>query len=506
MTAISTAVGLERKSRVSGYKIKKGFFETDTPNLPQIIAVLGEANDANQGTLVIDPYEFTTAKEVGERYGYGSPLHQIARILRPSNSEGIGGIPTIIIPQVSDPGATPTSIEWTITGTATANATHTVVLAGRRSVDFLPYSYSIVKDDTATQIAAKIADAINSVLGSPVTAATLGAVVTLTTKWHGLTSAETQVRFDIGNKAAGISYSQTARIDGAGAVSLSAALTNLGDTWYTSIINPYGEATLDVLEQANGTPDPDAPTGRYQGTIFKPFLGFFGSTLNDKDDLSAITDAAARIEQVTNVLCPAPYSEGYSWEAATNYVRLFARTMQDTPHLDINNQSLPDMPIPDNGIIGDMAIYDNRDFLVKKGCSTCILENGFYKVQDFVTTYHPDGENPLQYSYCRNLNLDWNVAFSYKALENLFVKDHVLVADAQLTEAEKSIKPREWKAILFELFENLAVRALINDPDFSKTSSIVAVNGLNPDRFDTNFRYKRTGIARIESTDVEAGF
>ena len=41
MATISTAVGLERLSRVTGYKIRKGFFSTETQNLPQIIAVFG---------------------------------------------------------------------------------------------------------------------------------------------------------------------------------------------------------------------------------------------------------------------------------------------------------------------------------------------------------------------------------------------------------------------------------------------------------------------------------
>lgn len=506
MTAISTAVGLERKSRTSGYKIKKGFFEPNTPNLPQIIAVLGEANTANQAALDTDPFEFTSAQEVGKRYGYGSPLHQIARILRPANSAGIGGIPTVIIPQVTDEAATATVHEWTITGTASDNATHTFVIGGRRNVDFTEYSYSIVKGDTAEQIAAKIADAINGVLGSPVTATAALGVVTLTTKWKGATSSNLKTRVDAGSRTAGITYSQTSSTDGAGAVDLAGALAHFAGTWYTSVINPYGEAHLDTLEQFNGIPDPENPTGRYAGLIFKPFMAFFGSTLDSKDALAAITDDAARVEQVTNVLCPAPKSEGMPWEAAANVVRLFARIMQDTPHLDVNNKSYPDMPVPDNREIGDMADYNNRDFLVKKGCSTVILDNGAYKIQDLVTTYHPEGEYPLQYAYARNLNLDFNVSFVYRVIEEINVKDHVLVRDNQVTDVVKAIKPAEWKAVLSTVFEDLAERALINDPEFSKTSLKVQVSDVNPDRFETAFRYRRTGIARIESTDVEAGF
>jgi len=506
MTAISTAVGLERKSRTSGYKIKKGFFELDTPNLPQIIAILGEANTANQGSLDTDPFEFTSAGEVGKRYGYGSPLHQMARILRPATSDGIAGIPTVIIPQASDVAASATVHVWTVTGPATENTTHSLVIAGRKNVDFSQYAFSIVKGDTPTVIAQKAADAVNGVLGSPVTATAAIGVLTLTTKWEGATSAELVTRIATGNKTAGIGYAQTTVTAGAGVVDLAIAMTHLGSTWYTSVINPYGEAHLATLEQINGVPDPDVPTGRYEGIVFLPFMAFFGSTLSDKDALALITNDAARIDQVTNVLCPAPGSEGFPWEAAANMLRLFARIMQDTPHLDVNIKSYPDMPVPDNGAIGAMSDYNNRDFLVKKGCSTVTLDNGAYKVQDLVTTYHPEGESPLQYAYARNLNLDWNVSFTYRTIETISVKDHVLIRDSQITDVAKAIKPAEWKAVLSTLFENLAERALINDPSFSKTSLQVQVSDVNPDRFETAFRYRRTGIARIQSTDVEAGF
>jgi phage tail sheath gpL-like len=505
MSTISTAVGLDRRSRVSGYKIKKGFFSNDTQNLPQIIAVFGEANTANQSGLTVDKREVTSAKEAAELYGYGSPIHRIMRILRPISGDGVGGIPTIVFPQISDAGATATTREWTVTGTVTANATHYVVINGRDTVDFQTSAFSVVVGDTPTVIAGKIKDAVNSVLASPVSAANTAGVLTLTSKWEGATSAEINISIDFGNNSAGVSYSETDSTDGAGTVNLSNSFSQVGDDWYTTVINPYADK-LDEFEAFNGFPDEDAPTGRYNGLIFKPFMAYFGSVESDKDDLASITNDEDRVNQVTNVLCPAPGSLGFSFEAAANVVALFARIAQDSPHLDVNNKSYPDMPVPSNGNIGDMSDYNNRDFLVKKGCSTVILENGAYKIQDLVTTYHPEGENPLQYAYARNLNLDWNVSDAYRTLETIRLKDKTLIQDGQVSEVSGTVKPKEWKAVLFDLFEDLATRALINDPQFSKNSLLVQVSSTNPNRFETFFRYKRTGIARIESTDVEAGF
>lgn len=505
MSTISNAVGLERKSRVSGYNIKKGFFSNDTPNLPQIIAVFGEANTANQTGLTVTPVEVTSANRAGELFGFGSPIHQIMRILRPINGDGVGGIPTVIFPQVSSGSATATEIEYTITGTATKNATHSVVVNGRDSIDFKSFSYNIVVGDTPTIIAGKMVDAISGVLGSPVTSTNALGVVTIVTKWKGATSAKTNITIDTKGVSAGITYAKTDFTAGAGDVSLTDSFDLFGDTWYTSVINPY-EDKLGDFEAFNGFPFDVNPTGRYNGLIFKPFMAFTGNKSDDPESLASITDDADRKGQCTNVICPAPLTGVYPWEIAANYVALFARTMQDNPHLDVNNQSLPDCPGPSDGNIGGMSNYNNRDFLIKKGCSTVIYENGAYKIMDLVTTYHPDGEDPLQYNYARNLNLDWNVSDSYRILESIRVKDKSLVSDNQIVSVSGAIKPVEWKAVLFDLFDDLAEKALINDPQFSKDSLIVQISGTNPNRIETFFRYKRTGIARIESTTVEAGF
>lgn len=506
MGTISTSVGLDRLSRVSGYTVKKGVFNNDTQNLPQVIAIFGEANTANQSGLTVTKREVTSASEAAELYGYGSPIHSVMRILRPNSGDGVGGIPTVVFPQLTDSGATATTRVWTVVGTATANATHTVVVNGRTNLDFQEYSFDVVVGDTATIVAGKIKDAINSVVSAPCSAANTAGAMTATTKWKGATSAEFNISINYGTNAAGLSYSQTASTNGAGAVDLADSLAQFGDDWYTIVVNPYGTSKLSQLEQFNGVPNDTAPTGRYAGLIYKPFCAYFGSVLSDKDDLATITDDSARRSQVTNVLCPAPGSLGFTWEAASNVVALASVVYQNNPNLDVNNLSYPDMPIPVSNDSGDFKDYNNRDFLVKKGCSTVILRNGAYVIQDLVTTYHPAGEVPLQFSYPRNLNIDWNISDSYRTLETIYLKDKTLVADNQIVDVDGCIKPSEWKGIVYDLFDGEAEKALINDPSFSKASLRVQISTTNPNRFETAFSYKRTGIARIESTTATAGF
>lgn len=507
---ISSAVGAERISRIIGYKLKKGNFAISSPNLPQRILILAEANTANQATMPTTRRDITSAKEAGTLYGLGSPIHQIMRILRPVSGDGVGGIPTIVHAQEEPVGGTPAvaACDVTIATTATDSATHSIIIGGRDGIDGIPYSYSVVAGDTDVIVIGKIVDAVNNVLGAPVIAATVGTPVTaftLTTKWKGKTAAGLTVSFDDGGKDCGITYT-SAVTGGTGASVLTTALAAIGSEWDTILINSYGTDAFDAIEAINGIPDPDIPTGRYSAINWKPFISIWGSVEDDKDDLVTITNAAARKSQVTHALAPAPLSPGFAWEAAANMAYLYAITTQNSPHSDVNGKAYPDMPVPSDGVIGDMADYNNRDYLVQRGSSTVDIVAGRYTVQDFITTYHPDGEIPPQYRYARNLMLDFNMRYGHFLLEQAFVVDKTLVPSDQSVSVSNTIKPKDWKQVLRSYADDLASRALIADAEFMKSSIKVEVSTTNPDRLETYFRYKRTGVARISSTDAEAGF
>ncbi len=497
----SDAVGLERISKTVGYKITKGDFSETTQNLPQRIVVLGEANTANQANLDTDPWLATSARAAGERYGYGSPIYLNMRILRPVSGSGVGGIPILVIPQEEPEGATEKIFEITPTGTATGNGTHTIVIGGRTNVDGGSYDININTGDTPDVIAGKIQDAINSVIGSPVIADEIGYSATLTSKWKGLTAELLTVSVDVNDNDLGITYVVESNQAGSGTPSVQAALETFGNEWNTIVVNSYGthDGTMGLLEAFNGIPDPENPTGRYTGIIMKPFIALTGSVAEDP---SNITDT--RKVDVTIAICPAPLSAGLPMEAAANMCVLFARQTQDTPHLDVSGRSYPDMPTPLE--IGVMNDSNERDIIVKKGCSTVQLIGGKYQVMDFVTTYHPDGEIVPQFRFCRNLVIDFNIRFGYYLLEQTHVVDHVIAADNDIVNASKFIKPKQWKSILRDYAVDVSNRALASDIPFMQNSITTGLSTSNPDRLETFFRYKRSSYARVSSTTAEAGF
>ena len=497
----SDAVGSERISRIVGYKIVKGDFAQVTPNLPQRIAILAEANTAEQATLDLAEKEIISAQQAGNLYGFGSPIYHIMRILRPLAGGGIGGIPTVVYPQAVAAGAAAKVLTVTPVGTATGNGTHTLKISGRAGIDGTFYDINILKDDTTADITAKISDAINAVTGSPVTATNTDYEATLTSKWKGLTANDISVTVDTNDNDLGITYAVVSIQSGSATPSISAALDLFGTNWNTIVINSYGTVTsiLDTLEAFNGIPDPNNPTGRYAGIIMKPFIALTGSVA---DDPSSVTDG--RKDEVTIAICPAPLSAGLPFEASANMSLLFGRQAQDNPHLDVAGRSYVDMPTP--LIIGSMADYDNRDAIVKKGSSTVDLVNEKYQIEDFVTTYHPVGENPPQFRYSRNLMIDFNIRFGYFLLELINVKDHAIAEDNDDVSAQKIIKPKQWKQIIDKYALSLSKKALIVVPAFMQDSIIIVISTTNPDRLETFFRYKRSGFARIASTTAEAGF
>lgn len=505
MSTISDAVSLDRISRVVGYKITKGNFATSTPNLPQRIAVLAEANTASQSGLSELPYEPLNVQDVADKFGYGSPSYQMMRILRPVTGGGVGQ-QIVFYPILETAGATAGISTIVVSGTGTKVAQHYLYVNGRNNVDGQSYSYSVAASDTAAQIADKIVAAVNKVYGSPVTAAIGGtsSTVTLTTKWKGI-SAGVHARIDTVGIAAGMTYSISS-VAGTGAPAITNALAKFENNWNTIVINPFGgdSTVLTTLETTNGKPDPVNPTGRWIGTIFKPFVALFSkSVLDPITDMSVTT----RANDCTNVYCPAPNCNHFAFEVAASYCAVLAPIMQNSPHIDVNSQIVPDMLLNEtvSGGIGNYASYDYRDQAIKVGLSTVDYIGG-YSIQDLVTTYNPTGEITPQYRYVRNLMVDWNVRYAYLLLEQAFVVNKTLIPDGQIVGASNTIKPGQWKAILFDMFDDLADRGLIADAEFSKASLSVQISGSNPDRFETFFRYKRTGIARICSTTAEAGF
>lgn len=496
-----SAIGSNVVTRIVGYELSPRDFSLVSPNLPARIAILAEANDDMQSGLTANVgVQITNQAGAAAIGGWGSPIHQIAKILFPTTGSILGSIPVIVYPQAKAGGAVAKVQTVTATGTATAGGTIYVVVAGRK------YSVNIASGDTPTVIHTKIANALNAELVCPMIAVGAAGQATLTAKWSGLTSQGITTTVDLNNSSIGVTFAVAQTTPGSGTPAVTTALTNFGTQWITHVINSYdltATTVLDALEAANGKPKTSTTpaSGKYLPTVFKPFVALTGSV---DADPSASTDS--RKNNLTIQVCTAPSSPGLAMEAAANWCLLSAYVMQNTPHLDIIGLALPDMPVPSNGSIGVMADWAERDRIVKLGCSTVDFIGGQYIIQDPVTTYHPVGEVVPQFRYSRILFIDWNVRFGYMLKEETNVVGHVIANDDEIVNASKVVKPKMWLSVLIDYFEQLVGRGLIVDAAFSAENTTVGLSTVNPDRFETSFQYKRSGLVRQADTTAEAGF
>jgi hypothetical protein len=107
---------------------------------------------------------------------------------------------------------------------------------------------------------------------------------------------------------------------------------------------------------------------------------------------------------------------------------------------------------------------------------------------------------------CVILLLTLTVRYTYYIQEQINVVDKALVADNDVVSVDNVIKPKQWKQITFNMADDLAKRALIVNALFMQQSIVVNISTSNPDRFETAFKYKRSGFSRVVSTDATAGF
>src|SRR5262245_3301852 len=103
--------------------------------LPQRIAVF--AQGATDATFSLAKFQGTSSKQVGDRVGYGTPMHHIARQLFPSNNDGVGSIPVTFYPLDDASGAAAAAGAITPTGTQTAKAAYRVRVANILSEQFV---------------------------------------------------------------------------------------------------------------------------------------------------------------------------------------------------------------------------------------------------------------------------------------------------------------------------------------------------------------------------------
>ena len=372
---------------------------------------------------------------------------------------------------------------------------------GETAIDGQIYSFTVLTGDTAGDVAQKIADACNRVVGCPLAGSISGSEAVLTAGWKGATGNEIIVEVDTNGDTAGLTFAITTT-DGAGIGDTAPVLQKIGNVWTTAIVNGLNadSNTLDTLQEWVG--NIESKTGRYSPNVWKPAHVFTGTRAKLKADIDTIVNG--RGSEMAHVICPAPGSSALSCEIAADYAATYVPVAASTPQLDVKGARLT-VSVPADSDIGDFADEEKRDLLVKIGCSTVELINGRYEILDLVTTRNIPSlpQTSMDYRWVRDQTIRFNCKYLHKIFSDIYVDGKIIVSDSLDNPPANSISPKEWKSILAGKYAPF----LINNGLLVSVNEITAGIGTgNPNRFDDKFTVVLTGISRVRSTSITTKF
>ena len=488
--ATSTAVDASAVARVLGVKTEfKDLRGGNIVYLPQRVAVIGQG--ATASVYATTKKRVTSAFEAGSLYGFGSPVHLAVQKLLPTNGDGVGTIPVTVYPLDDDGSGVASAGDITPSGSPTVAASYIVRINNIDSESFV-----ISVGDSVADIVAAMTAAINANVDVPVVAADNTTDVTLTSKWKG-TSANDIVAEVVGSTTAGNSFAITQPVGGLVNPDVDDALNQVGNVWETMIINCMDVADTVTLGKFTTFGD-----GRWGALVRKPLIVFTGNLATTAANAIVIPDA--RKTDKINVQLVAPGSSDLPFAVAARQVARIAVIANNNPPQDYGSQQATGL-VP--GVDGDQWLYTDRDLAVKGGSSTIEVKDSVINISDVITFYHPTGDPTPAYRFVVDIVKLQNILFN---LDLIFATPEwdgaPLIPDNQPTSNRTAKKPKMAKAAAATMIDQLALEAIISDPETAKASLEANINGSNPKRLDMAMTVQLSGNTNIVSVDLNFGF
>jgi len=490
---IVKVINPNQQASVTGISFRQNILEQAAAAREEKIAIMAQYQTGKTVTDYV-PEQVFDAESVGDKYGYGSPLHLAAQKMFPANGDN-AIVPVNILP-IPDPGtSTAGTGTITVTGAATGNFTFFIVYNEQnveaaasackqitnnaqvnpakppRGLEFDGYNQNaiavtVLSGQSATEIGDAIVAAITDAVEAPFTAANAAGVVTLTMKWKGADSAAVFTAVDANGDAIttqdGVTLALVAISGGAGVVDLEDALAQLTEEFKaTRVVNQFeADSNLDDIQawgEALRVPTISQIALCYTGKLYIED----GSTGNvDVDAMVAFGDG--RRDDAINVVIPGTF----------------------------------DLTFPN---------LTARDTMLKAGIANVIPVGGGvsgYKLQDVFTLYHPTNpqsglgdwqkEDTVATKVAQIANdqiLVFREGEQYRAV--------VLIADEDSSENPAARKKSDFKATLDARIDEYVKNSWVTNPAYAKASSTVEYDDVNPNRVNINNRFFIPGSGRV---------
>lgn len=489
--AVSTAVDPSAVARVLGIKTEyKNLAAGNVLFLPQRIMVLGQG--ATASTYSTTKAQVFSTFDVGDTYGFGSPLHLAVNQLLPINGDGVGTIPVTVYPLDDDGAAVAATGDITpVVGVVTEDTNFQVKVN-----NMLSGAFTVTSVSTVATICTDITSVIQAAVELPITAVDSTTTVDVTSKWKGASANDIVLEIE-GPTGAGMTWSFTQPTGGATNPSITAALAQVGNVWESMLLN-----CLDVADTTSLAEIATFNEGRWGALVHAPLVCFTGNL--NTTVAAAITVPDARKTDRTNSCLVAPASNDLPFVTAARQLARIAKLANTNPPHDYGSQKADGLT---PGVDGSQWDYLERDAAVKGGCSTIEVKDDVINISDVVTFYHPTGDPLPAYRYVVDIVKLQTIIYNTRLIFSTDEWDGApLIPDDQPTINTAAKKPKMAVAEVAAMIDSLGLNAFISDPATAKASIVAAINDSNPKRLDIAYTVALSGNTNIKSVDLNFGF
>lgn len=445
--------------------------------------------------------QITSAFQAAQLYGTNSQIHIAATMLFPLNGDGVGTVPVTVYPvEATDVLTHKPTGDILVAGDQDATETYKFV-----TNNFEGDEFSIPSGTLALDVAILLhqqlvaASAANKILITSSDAEpTVTPTFTIEDIWSGETAAK-QLNLELVGTASGavVTITQPFSLGPNPDGDVTPALAQVGGIWESLIVNCFDRTeseNMDVIQSFG--------EGRWGPLVRRPLTSWTGD-----NTASAVTQSATSDDRMSDRVSgnfPDPGSNEVGCKIAARSVARMAVIADNNPPQDYRGATASGLVTGDDDV---QWTYVERDVAVKSGQSTILKVDDTVRMEDTVTYYHPSGDPLPAYRYAVDIVKLQNIIFNMNLIfEEQQWKGAPLIPDDQATVNKTAKKPKDAKAAISRMIDQLALQAIISDPEFAKSTIVAVINSMNPNRLDITFSVLLSGNINITNIDFNFGF
>lgn len=502
--AITKSLDVSAIASATSVSVKQKNQQTAANLRPEVVVCIGQSQTGKTVTKNELVLASGNADDIGTIYGFGSPLHRMAKKLFPKAGNG-SKVDTYFMaveaPEVSTAEVKTLTVTAAngisksmngyividdlifeaaadIAGKVATNAHNNPPKAPRgtdlNSFEKTAIPFTLIKGMTADEAAEAIKEALDDYVEIPFTMTVTDNAIAMTAKWKGSDSCfEISIVNEKGETVDSTVYGVTFAI---------------ARTTESAGVGTIPDEALEQMDEEFG--------------VTRVILQYATTTVLDsvKEYFEAFHDGLIAQYVVCYSAIQAPENQSVlgTWDVQSLITAGNAR----------RNDSVNVQIVGDIGNLRKLK-YAERNRLAKAGYSNLVRKSdGSYRLMDLISFYHPVGNSNPLFRFDRDITVVGNIAydFMYTFRDTDEWKSVILVGAKDLTTNPAARSLDDVKAAVNTRISLLGQAGMIANYADAQKETEVEIDQSNPNRVNINPKFDLTGVARILDITNFIGF